>query len=56
MLHLFNLNLFKLLSGKQFLILYSFNINGYEINLHLLINIKVNSFLFINCPFIKRLS
>jgi hypothetical protein len=53
---LFNLNLFKLLSGKQFLIPYSFNINGCKINLHLLVNIKANSFLFINRPFTKRLS
>jgi hypothetical protein len=54
--NLSSLNLFKLLSGKQFLVSYSLNINRYGIDLHSLVNIKANGFLFINRPLAKRLS
>jgi hypothetical protein len=54
--NLSSLDLFKLLSGKQFLISYSFNINKCGIDLYSLINTRANGFLFINRPFTKRLS
>ena len=51
-----SLDLSKLLSRTQFLISCSLSMNGCGIDLYSLADTRVNSFLFISCSLIKRLS